>query len=335
MDQHAEVRELLAELKQLREENAKLRAELAELKQRHERTEAMLLEAQRAPKRQAAPFRREEPKSEKKRPGRPPGHEPAWRPQPEDVDETVAVDPPAGCQHCGGPLLDLRTHEHFVEDLPVVKVHRRKFITQSGYCPCCRCRTHRRHPDQISVATGAAGATIGPNAAALAIRLRVQFGAPLEKIAAVLQDEFGLRVSAGGLFGIFANAAECLDATYAAIAAAIRSGKVAHVDETGWWVKSLTNWAWVFANDQYTMFFITNSRSHKVALRVLGPNFGGCLVSDCLAVYDVLPYRLKSKCLAHFLRTLRDIERLQTRGGYFCSLSVPKMASLCSGSVAG
>ncbi len=314
MAQADEIKALLAELKQLREENAKLRAENAELKARQERTEAMLLEAQRAPKRQAAPFRREEPKPEKKPPGRPKGHQAAWRPQPEQVDETVVVDPPQGCEHCGGALIDLRTQEQFVDELPVMTVHRRRFVTTSGFCPCCKCRTHRRHPDQISVATGAAGTSIGPNAAAFAVRLRVQLGAPLEKIAAVLQDQFGLRVSAGGLFGIFSNTAQCLDATYQAIAAAIRSGKVAHVDETGWWVRSLTNWAWVFANDQFTLFVITNSRSHKVALRVLGPNFGGCLVSDCLAVYNVLPYELKSKCLAHFLRTLKDIERLQTRG---------------------
>ena len=104
MAQADEIKALLAELKQLREENAKLRAENAELKARQERTEAMLLEAQRAPKRQAAPFRREEPKPEKKPPGRPKGHQAAWRPQPEQVDETVVVDPPQGCEHCGGAL---------------------------------------------------------------------------------------------------------------------------------------------------------------------------------------------------------------------------------------
>jgi len=157
------------------------------------------------------------------------------------------------------------------------------------------------------VTSGAAGTTIGPQAAALAVRLRVQLGAPIEKIAGVLRDQFGLHVSPGGLFGIFSNTAQCLDATYQGIAAAIRSGKVAHVDETGWWVRSLTNWAWVFANKEFTLFVITNSRSHKVALRVLGPNFGGCLVSDCLAIYNVLPYKLKSKCFAHFLRTLKGV----------------------------
>lgn len=314
MDQSDEVRALLAELKQLREENAKLRTELAELKQRYERTEAMLLEAQRAPKRQAAPFRREEPRPEKKPPGRPKGHSAAWRPRPDEIDETIVVDPPTGCEHCGGELCDLHTQEQVVEELPVIRKIVRKYVTQSGYCKRCRCRTHRRHPEQISVSSGAAGTTIGPQAAALAARLRVQFGAPLAKISALLQDQFGLHVSPGGLFGIFSNTAECLEATYEAIAAAIRSGKVAHVDETGWWVQSLTNWAWVFANHQYTLFVITESRSHKVALRVLGPNFGGCLVTDCLAVYNVLPYKLKSKCLAHFLRTLKEIERLQTRG---------------------
>lgn len=315
-------RALFDEIKHLREENTKLQAELTELRQKQERTEAALLEAQRASKRQAAPFRREKPKKEKKRPGRPEGHEPAWRPQPDEVDETVVVDPPTGCEHCGGPLTDLRVQEHFVEELPEVRAYLRRFLTQSGFCKCCKVRTHRRHPDQISVATGAAGTSIGPNAAAFAVRLRVQLGAPLEKVAGVLRDQFGLKVTPGGLFGIFSNAAECLDATYAAIATAIRSGKKAYVDETGWWVRSLTSWAWVFANDEFTMFVITNSRSHKVALRVLGPNFGGCLISDCLAIYNVLPYRLKSKCFAHFLRTLKDIERLQTRG----SVNFPRRA---------
>ena len=46
-------------------------------------------------------------------------------------------------------------------------------------------------------------------------------------------------------------------------------------------------------------------RGHEVPLRVLGADFAGMLVSDCLSSYDPLPYR-KHKCVAHHQRAIAE-----------------------------
>jgi len=44
-------------------------------------------------------------------------------------------------------------------------------------------------------------------------------------------------------------------------------------------------------------------RGHEVPLRILGPDFAGMLVSDCLSSYDPLPYR-KHKCVGHHQKAI-------------------------------
>jgi transposase len=50
-----------------------------------------------------------------------------------------------------------------------------------------------------------------------------------------------------------------------------------------------------------------------VVVEVLGKDFGGVLASDCFLAYDPLPFA-KQKCLAHLLKSCREIEASKTRG---------------------
>jgi hypothetical protein len=49
-----------------------------------------------------------------------------------------------------------------------------------------------------------------------------------------------------------------------------------------------------------------------VVVEVLGADFGGVLASDCFLAYDPLPFA-KQKCLAHLLKSCREIEAAKTR----------------------
>jgi transposase len=150
------IHELEAEVSRLRAENQQLRNRLDEL--------------ERAAARQAAPFRRREkakkPPDQHKRPGRPPGHPPAFRPPPDHVDQTIEV-PLDQCPQCGGVLTDVQSCVQYIEEIPPVRPHVTKLTTHVGMCPCCG-EVRSTHPLQVSTACGAAGTHLGARSLAMA-----------------------------------------------------------------------------------------------------------------------------------------------------------------------
>lgn len=307
-----EVSDALVEFaRRYEEETGQLKARVLDL-------ENELLKSQREAKRQAAPHRRRMriPRSEHKKPGRSEGHEPAWRrpPPPEEVEETVEVPLEHCCPDCGDELVDFERHVHHVVDLPdMPKLKVTKYVTYSGKCPCCRQRWNSKAANQPSFATGAAGTTIGHNAVALASQMRTKLGVTLRKLAGFFADVFGLNISPAGLLGLLDRATTALEPSYEAIQTALQESDVVCADETGWRVNCESAWAWVFTNYQYTLYTISRCRGHQVPLGILGPEFQGCLLTDCFSGYDPLPYE-KAKCIAHLIRALADVEKLQTRG---------------------
>lgn len=308
----AENRRLRAENRELRAENERLARRVAALEARVAELTQLLEEARRAGKRQAAPFSRGEPTEDPKPPGRPPGHPGTYRLAPAEVDETIHVPLPR-CPHCGGPVEDRREHEQVVTDLPPIRPQVRRYVTESGYCPGCRRRVRSRHPDQISQATGAAGAQVGPHVVALAAALKHGFGVPYRKVAGVLFAHFGVRVTAGALVLAEHRLAARAQPAYQELGLAVRHSPVVHADETGWRIGGHRAWLWVFCTPQVTIYAIRQSRGADVVQEILGVHFAGVLTSDCFLAYD--PFAgVKQKCFAHLLRTCSEIEALKTRG---------------------
>jgi transposase len=311
----SELRQVREELAEVREENARLKVENQGLKDRVRRLEDELISARRAAKRQAAPHRRETrvPEEQRKRPGRQPGHDPAFRRPPEEVDRVVEI-PLSGCPCCGGGLEDIQEHTQYILELPEIRPVVEKHITYSGHCARCGVRQRSRSPLVASGATGAAGTIVGPYATAVASYLRSRLGATLTKISDLFGDLLSLPLSPAGVLSVLKRAAESLEPTYQDLERLIRTSPVTHADETGWRIAGENAWAWVFTAPKVTYFTIARRRGHEVALQVLGANFSGCLVTDFMAAYDKVPAATKAKCLAHLLRTLKEIEALQTAG---------------------
>jgi transposase len=297
--------DVLARTVALEAENERLRKRVAEL-------EKELLKSQRSGKRQAAPFRRRtrKPKSKHKKSGQKPGHKPSSRAIPDKIDKTIVVPLEGCCSDCGGHLHDRRHHEHYVTDIPPVLPVTTKFITESGSCKGCGQRWNSGHDELPSHATGAAGVMIGNRAVALAAQMRLEFGAPLRKIADYLSSALGLPISAAGILGLLKRASHSLKATCSDLEQQLRDAPKVCADETGWRVASESAWAWVFTNDDTTFYTVNKSRGHGVVLDLLGKEFSGVLQSDCFLAYRPLPYE-KSKCLAHILKSLKDVEALQ------------------------
>lgn len=292
-----QARQLLAQ----QDEIAHYQAQVAQLQQE-------LQQVQGQPARSAAPFALAPEKRQKtpKRPGRPIGHRGVWRTPPPaaDTDEQIAVQL-AHCPDCGHPL-----HRHPGEaidqtilELPVVEPRVIRLRTYRYACPGCAQTVHSHHPLQVSTATGAAGTHLGPRAIAVATALNKDFKLPLRKSCQILTRCFGLPLSPGGLAQLTERVAQRLEPQYEQALEALRQSDVLYTDETGWWLNGPGYTLWVFTNQDTTYYRIVHQRTRETARGLIGDDFAGVLVSDCLSIYDELN-PLQHKCYAHHLKAL-------------------------------
>ena len=137
---------LVGEVERLSADNQGLKARVRDLV-------AKVEELRRAGKRQAAPFSKDRPTPNPRRPGRKPGQaygRHARRPVPGRVDRVVAVGLPAVCPWCGGELRVERVACQYQEDLPAPQqTEICCYEVQVGRCRVCRRRVQPRHPEQI------------------------------------------------------------------------------------------------------------------------------------------------------------------------------------------
>jgi len=288
----------------LQEENRLLQADNRLLREQLE-------QQHRTSARQAAPFRRRDskkvPESEKKRPGRKPGHPGVCRQVPEQVDEEIE-QPLDGCPKCGGSVSECRPVEQFIEEIPPVRPRVVRLVTWEGRCPNCG-EVHSTHPLQTSRARHAAKVQLGPRALSITTALNKHFGLSMRRTCQVLDKLFGLKISPGGLSQATDRVADRLADKYDALVADIRGAPATFADETSWWVGGPGWWLWTFTTANETLFHVDKSRGSAVVNQILGDHYQGILVSDCLNIYDSPDCR-KHKCIAHHLKAIAEAKEL-------------------------
>jgi transposase len=304
-------------MESLVEENARLRREVAELQSKVERLERRvqelldaLQEAQRAAKRQAAPFSRQQPKVHPSKPGRKAGTRygcRSRRPIPPVIDQTLEAELPDCCPHCGGELEQTHIDQQYQTEIPQPKVERIEFRIHVGRCKRCGQRLQGRHPRQSSDALGSAASQLGPRAVALATELNKGMGLSYGKTAALLNTVFGLPVSRGGLAHALQRVARKAEPTYLELVRKIRDSPSVTPDETGWKVGGKLWWMWAFSSDQVTVYSIQPGRGYDQAMAILGADFDGFLVRDGWAVYRRFTQAAHQTCVAHLLRRCREM----------------------------
>ena len=292
-------------IEQLQKELAELKQQIKDISDRNDGLSAKVEALEKKAARQAAPFRIDEKHRvvERQRPGRAQGHPGVCRAVPDQVDEEIVI-PLLECPHCHGPVGARRRVVQYVEELPVVRPHVTKLITEEAACPHCQTQVRSTHPLQVSLAEGAAGVQLGPRALGLATQLNKQHGLTMRKTCAVLREAFGLRLSPGGLSQALARMAAKLEPAYENLLARLRAGPCLHSDETSWWVGGPGYWLWVFTNKTMTIYRVAKGRGRDLLLEMLGPEYSGVLVSDCLAIYDDVNPR-QQKCYSHHLKAIR------------------------------
>ena len=239
---------LEAEIERLRSQNEELRKEIARLRE-------SLEEALRKRKRQCAPFSRDRPKTDPKRPGRKPGKpygKRGVRPIPAVVHEHYAVALPEACERCGGKVVGEEIRPQYQEDI-VRQTIVRRFDVEIGHCQDCGHRAQGRHPLQTSDALGAAAVTIGPEALVLAAELSKPMGLSYGKVAEAIEMGFGLTVDRSTLCRALARMGQKTRPSYDVLVQAVQASPVAWMDETGWRVNAVLAWLWVAATRELSV----------------------------------------------------------------------------------
>ena len=315
------IRELTEELSRLRrerdrarEETERLQRELERVKEENEQLRKDLELAQRAARRQAAPFSRGQLKSHPKSPGRKPGAaygQHHRRPLPSHIDQEIQAPVPAQCPDCGGPLTVERVEMQYQEE-----ILRRTWVRRF-HIPICRCtqcakRVQGRHPLQTSDALGAAAVQIGPEAVTLGVLMNKAHGLPHADAAALLQHGFGLTMSRGGICRAIQRVARKAEATWHALRDAARRSVVAHMDETGWKVEAQLRWLWAVVSEQVTFCEILPGRGFAQASAILGAAYAGWLIHDGWKIYYKFLQAAHQSCVAHLIRRCRDMAAAAT-----------------------
>jgi len=328
------IRELVQELRRAREEGDRARRQIEQLEKENQRLEEEnkrlrkeLETAQRASRRQAAPFSRGKTTSQPKRPGRKSGaaHGPHHqRPIPDHVDEEVHVSAPAQCPACGGPLIVERVESQYQEEI-VRRTWVRRFHVPVCRCGQCEQRVQGRHPLQTSDALGAAAVQIGPEAVTLGVLMNKSLGLPHADAAAILRRGFGLTMSRSGICRAIQRVARKAEATWHALRDAAQHSRLAHIDETGWKVEAQLRWLWAVVTEQVTFCDILPGRGFAEAAAILGPEYAGWLIHDGWAVYYKFLRAAHQSCVAHLIRRCRDLAEVATPAAARFPLAVKQL----------
>jgi transposase len=297
--------QLLLENQQLREHVAQLQETIGALQKRLE-------EAERAAKRQAAPFAKGEPKEHPKKPGRKQGekhgrHAHREPPPPAQVEETLEAPLPEQCPDCGGKIIEDHVDAQFQTEIPRQPIVR-QFTIHCGHCPRCGKHVRGRHPLQTSDATGAAQSQLGPDAQAAVVYLNKRAGMSYGKIADTFQTFYGIALSRGAGAQIVLRAGILLQPVYEQIKVRIQNSKHLTPDETGWRIGGRPAWLhdWV-GDDGATLYAIDPQRSAEVLQRVIGIDWSGSMTHDGFSSYERFEDAVHQQCLDHALRRARGL----------------------------
>ena len=237
---------------------------------------------------------RAERRAAKKRKGRP-GVFRALATNPDRIVESRAEC----CPHCAHQLSSadqpgFHAYDHI--ELPpirpvVTRIHRHR-----GTCPHCRRGFSAAPPAGMPP-----GSPFGPDLVALIVHLHVTQAIGFERLAQLLDEVFGIRISEGAIANLIGRAQAPLAASAATIAAEVRASPVVASDETSARVEGKNWWQWVLLSSTAIHHLIVDSRGAAVLDDFLGEAKPEVWVADRYAAQAGHADE-RQLCLAHLLR---------------------------------
>jgi len=248
---------------------------------------------------------REQEEREQKKRGAPVGHRGATRKKPDQKPDRTVFVRPEQCPQCSSrnvsPCQDVE--EHTQEDIVIVRPVTTRFLKQRGYCRDCGAEFFPKGKGERPKGY------IGPVAVAVAGYLRYVVKMPFDAVRKILGGLWGLPITPAALVGFEKKLAAAGSPLYEQIAEMVRYSTGINVDETSWPRGAILKWLWTFVNSECVFFKIAPSRAGTVVKSVLGDSYAGVLGSDCFSAYNTIEAQAKQKCLTHYERAAKELEK--------------------------
>ena len=249
-------------------------------------------------------------KSLRKPSGKPSGGQPGHKGstlQSVSTPDRIVKHEPAYCKCCGRPLDGIESRKilktQIVDIKFVVETTEEQYYEKVCQCGCVNncdapnCRIK-----------------YGDNIRALVSYLNVVQCIPFKRIAELISDLCGQRISEGTVQNILKGNSAKSDKTYDEIRKRIEYAPVVGADETGAAVGKQLHWNWIFQTDALTYVYQLKSRGQE-AVDSKFPNGlpHSTLVTDRKQTYFKMNVKDHQVCLAHLLRNAEYLNELDAK----------------------
>ena len=281
-----------------------------------EKLRKQLVEAQRAGKRQAAPFSKGKRSTKPRRPGRKPGMGNFSYKKPPSGDElseplievAVAGD---GCPGCGGVLEHEGVDVAYVTDIPPMpRPEVKGYRVQICRCRSCGRRVRGRHPEVSPDQYGASAHRMGRRVMAAAHMLHYGVGIPVRRVPTVLRALTGVELSQSAITqDALRRARGAVGDAYRSLRGSVGESAVVHTDDTGWRVGGERAFLMAFETGDATVYQVRSRHRNEEVRELVPSDYGGVMVTDRGRSYDAqtLSGVRQQKCLAHVLRSISEV----------------------------
>jgi transposase len=225
-------------------------------------------------------------------------HEGAHRPlcDKPDVVKDMRTDI---CPHCATDVSGVEqgaceTYDHI--EIPLAPAVTTRVVLRRGTCPCCNGSFKAAAPQGMEP-----GSPYGPNLRATVIHLRHAHAVSYERLAVLLEVQFGVKLSEGAIATILKTAASAFETQAQTIRQRLLSSTAIGSDETRFRVNKGNWWLWVFQNADSCFFAMAAGRGKYVVEQFLGDVRPPAWVSDRLGSQCGWGEKHQA-CLAHLLR---------------------------------
>jgi hypothetical protein len=237
---------------------------------------------------------------EHKKPGRPEGHEGAYRPMPEKVDEVKEAKLEGNiCPECEHRTAHLGYRKRITEDIIPAKVKVTEFWIHQYFCRHCNRMVEAPVTDAFPNCRF--GLALYLHVVFLKKKVRIPYG----QIKILLKAIYGLDISEAELHKMNIRLALEFKDKYIDLIKELQQSPFVNADETGWPVNGKHHYLWGFIAKGIAIYHIDKTRSQKVAKRFLGEDFRGVLITDFYSAYTGFTCP-KQKCLVHLFRELKE-----------------------------
>jgi len=247
--------------------------------------------------------------SNKKKRGAQTGHKGHGRKTTKRIDQEKEIHL-SHCPHCQNKLEESNTfYERIVEDilLPLQTIIT-KYKIQRQWCSHCQKEVYGEPKDALP------HFRFGLNLIIWIMFQKYQLRLPLNLIVNSLKEQYGLKITEGGIQNILHTMKERFGSRYQELIQEIQRSKVKHADETGWRINGQNVWCWLFSSQKSILYTIEETRGKAVPEKILGENPQGVLVRDDYASYKHLDMAQQS-CWTHLLRNSREPAKKKTASG--------------------